>query len=299
MARGKSINHFLMDGDANGRIKCTLTNWTGVAYKIPRTELDQCKERNDLKQSGVYFLFGNSDETGKGVVYIGQAGTRKNGEGILYRLMEHKRNPEKDYWTEAIVFTTSNNSFGPTEISYLENRFCKLAIEARRYEVKNGNDPTPGNITEEKESEMEEFIDYSKVIMGTLGYKLFEPVINKSCIEKQDNLEIAETDQIPLYLERVIKNVGKVNANGIQTSEGFVVFSGSRISPQDDNTIPAVIKERRKSAPIDINGILKEDLLFTSPSYAAMFVIGKSANGLTSWKTQDGKTLKSLENEEV
>ena len=299
MARGKSINLFLMDGDANGRIKCTITNWTGVAYKIPRTELDQCKERNDLKQSGVYFLFGNSDETGKGVVYIGQAGTRKNGEGILYRLMEHKRNPEKDYWTEAIVFTTSNNSFGPTEISYLENRFCKLAIEARRYEVKNGNDPTPGNITKEKESEMEEFIDYSKVIMGTLGYKLFEPVINKSCIEKQDNLEIAETDQIPLYLERVIKNVGKVNANGIQTSEGFVVFSGSRISPQDDNTIPAVIKERRKSAPIDINGILKEDLLFTSPSYAAMFVIGKSANGLTSWKTQDGKTLKSLENEEV
>ena len=299
MARGKSINLFLMDGDANGRIKCTLTNWTGVAYKIPRTELDQCKERNDLKQSGVYFLFGNSDETGKGVVYIGQAGTRKNGEGILYRLMEHKRNPEKDYWTEAIVFTTSNNSFGPTEISYLENRFCKLAIEARRYEVKNGNDPTPGNITEEKESEMEEFIDYSKVIMGTLGYKLFEPVINKSCIEKQDHQEIAETDQIPLYLERVIKNVGKVNANGIQTSEGFVVFSGSRISPQDDNTIPAVIKERRKSAPIDINGILKEDLLFTSPSYAAMFVIGKSANGLTSWKTQDGRTLKSLENEEV
>ena len=146
---------------------------------------------------------------------------------------------------------------------------------------------------------MEEFIDYSKVIMGTLGYKLFEPVINKSCIEKQDAQEIVETDQIPLYLERVIKNVGKVNANGIQTSEGFVVFSGSRISPQDDNTIPAVIKERRKSAPIDINGILKEDLLFTSPSYAAMFVIGKSANGLTSWKTQDGKTLKSLENEEV
>ncbi|BFL11730.1 MULTISPECIES: GIY-YIG nuclease family protein [Lachnospiraceae] len=299
MARGKSINLFLMDGDANGRIKCTITNWTGVAYKIPRTELDQCKERNDLKQSGVYFLFGNSDETGKGVVYIGQAGTRKNGEGILYRLMEHKRNPEKDYWTEAIVFTTSNNSFGPTEISYLENRFCKLAIEARRYEVKNSNDPTPGNITEEKESEMEEFIDYSKVIMGALGYKLFEPIINKSCIEKQDTQKIVEADQIPLCLERVIKNVGKVEANGIQTSEGFVVLSGSRISPQDDNTIPTVIKERRQSAPIDTNGILKEDLLFTSPSYAAMFVIGKSANGLTSWKTQDGKTLKSLENEET
>lgn len=62
--------------------------------------------------------------TGENVVYVGQAGVRKNGEGILFRLQEHKRNPDKDYWTEAVVFTTSNNSFGPTEISYLENRFC-------------------------------------------------------------------------------------------------------------------------------------------------------------------------------
>lgn len=93
MARGKSINLFLMDGDANGRMKCTLANWTVVAYKIPRTELDTCKERDDLKQSGVYFLFGKTEDTDEDVVYIGQAGARKNGEGILNRLQEHKRNP--------------------------------------------------------------------------------------------------------------------------------------------------------------------------------------------------------------
>ena len=293
-ARGKSINLFLMDGDAGGRIKCTLANWTGVAYKIPRTELDKCKERDDLKQSGVYFLFGTSDVTGKSVVYIGQAGARKNGEGILNRLQEHKRNPEKDYWTEAIVFTTSNNSFGPTEISYLENRFCNLAIEANRYEVKNGNDPTPGNITEEKESEMEEFIDYAKVIMGTLGHKLFEP-ISKPIIPAENDTAAVPENYSELRLERVIKNVGKVEAFGAQTSEGFVVFKGSHIALADDDTIPAVIKERRKNALLDEQGVLEEDMLFTSPSYAAMFVIGKSANGLTSWKTADGKTLKSLE----
>lgn len=171
--RGKSINLFLMDGEPGGRIKCTLANWTGVAYKIPRTALDLCKERDDLKQSGIYFLFGTSDQTGNNVVYIGQAGARKNGEGLLYRLLEHKRNPDKDYWTEAIVFTTSNNSFGPTEISYLENRFCGLAFAAKRYDVKNGNDPTHGNITEEKESELEEFVDYARIVMGTLGHKVF------------------------------------------------------------------------------------------------------------------------------
>ena len=67
---GKSINLYLMDGTANGRVKCTLANWTGVAYKIPRIELEKCKERDDLKQSGVYFLFGTSDQTGGNVVCI-------------------------------------------------------------------------------------------------------------------------------------------------------------------------------------------------------------------------------------
>jgi hypothetical protein len=74
------------------------------------------------------------------------------------------------------VFTTSNNSFGPTEISYLENRFCGLALAAKRYNVKNGNDPTHGNITVEKESELEEFVDYARIVMGTLGHRVFEPV---------------------------------------------------------------------------------------------------------------------------
>ena len=152
--RGKNIQLFLMDGDASGRIKCTLANWTGVAFRITLKDLDRGKDREDLKQSGVYFLFGTSDETGKGVVYIGQAGARKNGEGILNRLQEHKRNPDKDYWTEAVVFTTSNNSLGATEISYLENRFCNMAISANRYEVKNGNDTTTRNITEDKEREI-------------------------------------------------------------------------------------------------------------------------------------------------
>lgn len=293
-ARGKSINLFLMDGEASGRIKCTLANWTGIAYKIPRTELDKCKERDDLKQSGVYFLFGTSDLTGKSVVYIGQAGARKNGEGILNRLQEHKRNPEKDYWTEAIVFTTTNNSFGPTEISYLENRFCSLAMEAKRYEVKNGNDPTPGNVTEEKESELEEFIDYARIIMGTLGHKVFVPLIESKV---EDTKFDSGSTEIILQLKRNIKGVGTIEATGKQTSEGFVVLKGTHISPNDDKTIPTILREQRKVIVLDDSGCLKEDILFNSPSYAAMFVFGKSANGLTSWKTEDGRSLKEIEAE--
>lgn len=173
-----------------------------------------------------------------------------------------------------------------------------MAISAKRYDVKNGNDPNPGTITEEKESEMEEFIDYAKVIMGTLGHKLFEPVSKPATQASAVLMEEIKDTGAPLHMERTIKGVGKVEADGVQTSEGFAVLQGSHISLVDDDTIPLTIKERRKNAPMDENGILKEDMLFTSPSYAAMFVIGKSANGLTSWKTSDGKTLKSLEAEQ-
>ncbi|MFP3153383.1 GIY-YIG nuclease family protein [Lachnospiraceae bacterium ZAX-1] len=296
--RGKSINLFLMEGDPNGRIKCTLANWTGVAYKIPRTELDRCKGRDDLSQSGVYFLFGISDQTGENVVYIGQAGVRKNGEGILYRLQEHKRNPDKDYWTEAVVFTTSNNSFGPTEISYLENRFTNMAAVAKRYLVKNGNDPTPGNITEEKESELEEFIDYAKIVMGTLGHKVFEPLAEvRKPIEINDS--IPTSNELVLHLKRKSRKSGQtVEADCRQTADGFVVLKGSHIEPNDSDSIPPGIKEARKKAHLNENSILQEDVLFKSPSYAASFVIGGHANGLTEWKTTDGKTLKEIETSE-
>lgn len=273
MARGKSINLFLMDGDANGRMKCTLANWTGVAYKIPRTELDKCKERDDLKQSGVYFLFGKTEEAGESIVYIGQAGARKNGEGILNRLQEHKRNPEKDYWTEAIVFTTSNNSFGPTEISYLENRFCGLAVQAKRYVVKNGNDPTPGNITEEKESELEEFIDNAKIIMGTLGHKVFIPLIVTTPAPVVTEDTASTTSDELLYFDH-----SGVKATGKRTSEGFVVLKGSQISAKLTKSCPDLtLRNREKYAvKVDENFVLTEDILFTSPSAAASYIGGAS-----------------------
>lgn len=295
MPKGKNINIFLMDGDASGRIKCTLANWTGVAYKIPRTEIDRCKDREELKWCGVYFLFGVSDDTGENIAYIGQAGIRKNGEGILYRLMEHKRNPNKDYWTEAVVFTTSNNSLGPTEISYLEHKFCNMAIDANRYIVKNGNDPSPGHITEEKESDLEEFVDYAKLVMGTLGHKIFVP-LNKVAPAAADDTNVP-TEEIELFLTRKIQKVNfTAEASAKQTSEGFVVLKGSKIAPSsdDDSTISPGNSQKRKECKIE-NNILQEDILFNSPTSAAQFVTGKSCNGLLSWKTKEGKTLSELE----
>lgn len=223
-------------------------------------------------------------------------GARKNGEGILNRLFEHKRNAEKDYWTEAVIFTTSNNSLGPTEISYLENKFCNMANEANRYVVKNGNDPSSGNITEEKESEMEEFIGYSKIIMGALRFKVFVPLVDK--IQIVSNKLFEQNDDLNLFLERKRRKSGDIiKAYGKQTAEGIVVLRGSQIERIDSDSIPVSISELRKKANIDKNNILQEDILFNSPSYASVFVLGMRSNGKTDWKDKDGKTLNDLENE--
>ena len=284
---------FLMDGEVTGKIKCTLSNWTGVIYKIPRIQLGDLKSRDEMKQSGIYFLFGRDEDKQKDVTYIGQATTRKNGEGVLLRIQEHTRDTHADYFNDVIILTTQNNSFGPTEISYLENKFTQLAKEAGRYIVKNSNDPNPGNVTEEKESELDEIVENTLMIIGTLGYRVFVPMIKKVSQDLTDN------HSTYLYLKRKTKKSNKViEATCERTTEGFVVLDGSQVEIKDSPYLPASLKEMRQNliaSRVIQDGVLKEKQLFSSPSYAAAFLLGMQTNGRTDWKDQDGRTLKELE----
>ena len=291
--RSKNINMFLMDGEVTGKIKCTLSNWTGVIYKIPRIQLGDLKSRDEMKQSGIYFLFGRDEDKQKDVTYIGQAITRKNGEGVLLRIQEHTRDIHADYFNDVIILTTQNNSFGPTEISYLENKFTQLAKEAGRYIVKNSNDPNPGNVTEEKESELNEIVENTLMIIGTLGYRVFVPMTKKVSQDLTDN------HSTYLYLKRKTKKSNKViEATCERTTEGFVVLEGSQVEIKDSPYLPASLKEMRQNliaSRVIQDGVLKEKQLFSSPSYAAAFLLGMQTNGRTDWKDQDGRTLKELE----
>lgn len=293
MKNSKNFNLFLMDGKVTGRIKCTLSNWTGLVYKIPRTYLDDCKDRVYLKQSGLYFLFWKNDMD-EDEVYIGEAGIRKNGEGILFRVTEHLK--DDFYFSDAVMLTTQNNSFGPTEISYLENKFTNMAIETDRYKVINGNDPNPGNVTEEKESELIDFIEYSKMSLGVLGYKLFVPILDNNI--KNDVKDKFDEEEI-LFLSRLSRKSNKlIQGKCKRTSEGFVVLSGSLIEEIDSKAIPKSIADLRKKCKTNgeiIDGKITKDYLFNSPSYASAFLLGMNTNGKTDWKTKEGVTLKELE----
>ena len=291
--RSKNINMFLMDGEVTGKIKCTLSNWTGVIYKIPRIQLGDLKSRDEMKQSGIYFLFGRDEDKQKDVTYIGQATTRKNGEGVLLRIQEHTRDTHADYFNDVIILTTQNNSFGPTEISYLENKFTQLAKEAGRYIVKNGNVHHHGNVSEEQESELYEIVENTLMIIGTLGYRVFVPMTKKVSQDLTDN------HSTYLYLKRKTKKSNKViEATCERTTEGFVVLEGSQVEIKDSPYLPASLKEMRQNliaSRVIQDGVLKEKQLFSSPSYAATFLLGMQTNGRTDWKDQDGRTLKELE----
>lgn len=292
MPRPRTIQLFLMDGTTTGRRKATIDNWTGVAYLLPRTDIHVSDDRPDLKNSGVYLLFGTDEATGTDKVYIGQAGVRKNGNGTLGRIKEHIDREDRDYWTHALALVTSNGSFGATDISYLENAFVTLARQADRFEVTNGNEPNQGSVTEEKRAELDGFIETARTVIGALGFRVFEPVDDVHTRGAQGEGEPV------LHM----KHAG-AQAQGRQTSDGFVVLKGSRLRAETEFTEssrPSIARNRMLHAQhVDEGFVLTADVLLGSPSAAAEFVGGGSLNGRTTWKDASGTDLKTLESREL
>ena len=279
MKFGKTIKIFLIDGDPNGRMSCELSNWSGKAYKIPRIMIKECIDRDDLMNTGIYLLFGKNEE-GKDLVYIGEA------EIVFKRLSQHLN--QKDFWNEAIVFISKDDNLNKAHIKYLENRLHNIALSTKRYELQNSVVPTQSSISESDKAEMEEFIDNIKMLVNTLGHKVFEA---KRELQPKQSKDVFS-----------IKAARGADAQGEPTSDGFVVFKGSKAAGAVvSSMIQSFIALRQK---LITNGILvekgeyyefAEDYIFSSPSTAAITVMGRSANGLTEWKQKDGKTLREFE----
>lgn len=274
----KSIKLFLMDGEPSGRWVCELSNWTGKAYKIPRIRVKYSSDREELNNTGVYLLFGK-DDNGDDMVYIGEA------ESILKRLNQHVN--QKDFWTEAIIFISKDENLNKAHVKYIENRLYEIATGAKRYKIENSVTPTQSTISESDRAEMEEFIENMKLMVNTLGHKVFEEKVSQRSTSKS---------------VFVLKAARGADAKGQPTSEGFVVFKGSKVANSIVDSMPKSFIEMRQrlmeKSVIVQNGEtleISEDYIFTSPSTAACIVLGRNANGLTEWKLSDGKTLKEFE----
>lgn len=268
-----------MDGDPNGRMSCELSNWTGKAYKIPRIKIKECSDRDDLSNTGVYLLFGKNED-GKEMVYIGEA------ESILKRLNQHLT--QKDFWNETIVFISKDDNLNKAHIKYLENRLHNIATTANRYKIENTITPTLSSISESDRAEMEEFIEYVKMMVNTLGHKVFD-----------DKREIKPKQKQEIFY---IKATRGADAQGEPTSDGFVVFKGSKAAGSTTNSFTPNFRTFRQKL-LDDGVLIKnndhyefpDDYIFSSPSTAASMVLGRNANGLTEWKLSTGSSLKEYE----
>ncbi len=276
-----------MDADPEGRIICELSNWTGKAYRIPRGKVKDCANRPELKSTAVYILFGRPESTSaKSRAYIGEA------ENIYSRLVQHVS--EKEFWNEAVVFISKDENLNKAHIKYLESRLHELATIAGRFQIENGNTPTKSSISESDQAEMEEFIEYVRMLINTMNFKVFEPLIKE---EPGSNSKSEE-----LFLKGARGAIGK----GKRTTDGFVVFKGSEMASTTVPSFPRGFDTLREGL---VNGetvlekeeklILTDDVLFSSPSSAAAVIMGRSANGLLEWKSKSGKTLKEIEASEI
>ena len=271
----KTIKLFLYDGDPNSRIICDLSNWNGIAYKIPKNMLkDSTKDKFAcVENTGVYFLFGEEDGIQK--VYIGEA------ENLYKRLIQHL-NDNRDSWQECILFTRVDNSLNKAHVKYIENELYQSAIKSARYDVDNSNVPTRSTLSMTEEAEMKEVIDNIKMLTRSLVFKVYIDASTQKRIDKN----------IFYFKSKAF------NATGYEAENGFIVEKGSTINTVEAQSLHdshrAIRKRLIEQGIIDNNYAFTENYLFSSSSNAGCIVSGYRVSGPQSWKTSTGKSLKEI-----
>lgn len=164
-----------------------------------------------------------------------------------------------------------------------------MAQKSGRAVTTNKTIPTCSSLSEYDEAMLEEFISNTKLLVNTLGYKVFDS-IEESAIKK---------DQTQLIFQ--INATRGAEAKGMIVADGFVVLKNSTIATTITPSMSASLQKLRnkllESKIIDNSFKFTKNHIFTSPSLAAAIVMGRNANGRTEWKTNDNKSIKDFEEE--
>ncbi len=203
-----TLKIFLVHGDAKRLRTAELSNWTGKAVAAPRSELDGLLAREEALNSGVYFLTGSDPESGKNAVYVGEA------ESIRDRIRGHL---DKDFWNHVVFFISKDENLTKAHIRYLEGRLIEQAQQAGRSLVKNGQG-SGARLPESDREDMEIFLEKIHQLLPALGADFLVPHVSQS---------MGRTGQQILCCE-----IKGHRATGAVSSAGFVVFKGSRASPE-------------------------------------------------------------------
>ncbi len=124
---GSSIRIFLTDGTVTGIKMAELVNKTIQSISCPRRRVGELSQLQESQKPGVYFLFGQDEETGDNKVYIGET------ENVYARLQNHVSN--KEFWNEVIFFVSKDENLTKSHIRFLESRLVQIARSTKRYIV--------------------------------------------------------------------------------------------------------------------------------------------------------------------
>ncbi|MGO1372352.1 MAG: GIY-YIG nuclease family protein [Senegalia sp. (in: firmicutes)] len=289
---GKLIRLFLVNGNPNGLRTIEVSNMTIYATIFPRTKLKEFLNRNEAKKPGTYILMGESiEDTEKPKAYIGE------GDPVEFRLKSHSSGKnQKDFWNQAIVFTSKDDYITKTQIQYLESEIYRLACETDKAKLENGQKPSKPNLSEVDNAEMEQFLDGVKLILSSLGIEILES-------QKTEEKEEEKKEKIFVFTMKEAYARMKIE------EDKYIVLKGSTAAYENRGSILEPIKKKKeelikKGILIAINTgnqnkyRFTEDYIFNSPSYAAAIVAGGTENGRVQWK-YNGKSLNDLEAEEV
>jgi hypothetical protein len=273
---GRSIELYLVDGRPEGLLTARVFNWTGQVLKVPRLQIKAGLARPEANFTGVYVLLGERE--GTSLAYIGE------GEEVGARIRTHEIN--RDWWTEAILVTTSANELNKAHVKYLESRMVEQARAAGTMALENGNTPPKPGLSEANRANMEEFLDTLFMVLPALGMDLFtirkrpsvEPIIAVD-LPKGTNFQL-EAPKFGVKAKATLKNDEFVVLEGsvarLWFGKGEHTFGYHEL--QDSLVASGVIVT---DGPM---GTFKTNYAFNSPSAASAVVLGRAANGRLEWK---------------
>lgn len=281
-ARPFSIRIFCPDGNPVGLRIISKSNWTGCGLVCPRSILPIVKSRKEFSQPGVYVLVGPPEDGELPKIYVGE------GDPVGPRLEQHYAN--KEFWTWAVFFVSSDSSLNKAHIQHLEARLLDMARQAKRAILDNANSPQMPALSEAETADAESFLADMLSIFPLVGLTVFD----KTMVAKRSSI-----------CEFKIESKG-ISARGHETPEGFIVLQGSAAVINEVASIHRYLSDLRKE--LQSQGVLisrddhlefAQDYLFNSPSTAAGVIQGRSANGRIDWKDNYGRTLKQFQEEKM
>lgn len=291
MSYGKSVRIFLPDATAVGIRHAEIVNRTGQTVACPRNRLEELKQWPETAKPGVYILFEARLGDSKPMAYIGES------ENVADRLLMHDR--KKDFWNDVVILTNKDDNLTKSHVKYLESKLEAMAKTADRYKLENGNTPTASSLPRAEREAMNELLDDMRIVLGTLGYPILEPLIPA---KPSQNASVSAQVVAAEDNEELTFTVHQLKARGVQTDEGFVLKKGSTASKTTTASLNGKLLKMREQLLEDKRMVdqgdhllLTKDLLMSSSTYAAALIAGTARSGPQSWYTASGVTLKSLE----